>query len=79
MSNKGDRFNKGKPRWSLVAFFALVPMVRVLEYGANKYSDHNWQKGLDKKEILESLMRHLVSLMDGEIRDEESGNCILDI
>lgn len=69
----GDRFNAGKLRWSLVPFFALEPMVRVLEYGSRKYSDHNWQKGLDKKEILESLMRHLTSLMDGEIRDEESG------
>ena len=32
----------------------------------------NWKLGLDKKEILESLMRHLISLMDGEEYDNES-------
>lgn len=34
----GLRYNKGKLRWSLVDFKSLEPMVRVLEYGAHKYS-----------------------------------------
>jgi len=34
---------------------------------------HNWKKGSDQKEILESLMRHLTALMDGETNDPESG------
>lgn len=47
MSEKlGDRFNEGKPRWSLVPQSALIPMVRVLEFGAKKYGDYNWAKGL---------------------------------
>lgn len=69
----GLRYNTGKLRWGLVPFFALAPLVRVLMFGAQKYSDDNWKEGLDKKEILESLMRHLTALMDGEIRDPESG------
>lgn len=70
---KGDRFNEGKLRWSLVHYKSLEPLVRVLEFGAKKYGDNNWQKGLDKKEILESAMRHLAALMDGEVYDKESG------
>ena len=70
---KGDRFNEGKPRWSLVDWNSMIPLVRVLEFGAKKYSDDNWKKGLDKKEILESMMRHLMALMDGEDIDPESG------
>lgn len=70
---KGDRFNEGKLRWSLVHFKSLEPLVRVLEFGAKKYGDYNWQKGLDKTEILESAMRHLTDLMDGEVYDKESG------
>lgn len=70
---KGLRHNSGKLRWSLVSWKALEPMVRVMMYGAQKYSNDNWKKGLDKTEILESLMRHLTSLMDGELRDKESG------
>ena len=70
---KGKRYNKGKPEWSLVDFNALVPMVRVLEYGTKKYSRDNWKGGLKKNEILESLARHLFSMMDGELYDKESG------
>jgi len=71
--NKGLRYNEGKPKWGLVHFKSLEPMVRVLEYGAKKYSPDNWKKGLDKKEILESMMRHIAALMDGEEIDPETG------
>ena len=70
---KSDRFNEGKPRWGLVHFESLVPMIRVLEFGAKKYSPENWKKGLDLREILESMQRHLAALMDGEEIDKESG------
>lgn len=71
--NKADRYNQGKLRWSLVNYKSLEPMVRVLEFGATKYSDNDWKKGLDKKEILESMQRHLAELMDGNKIDSESG------
>lgn len=73
MAEQGDRFNEGKPKWSLVHYESLVPMIRVLEFGANKYSPENWKKGLDPKEVLESMQRHLAALMDGEEVDSESG------
>jgi hypothetical protein len=72
-SSSGVRFNNGKLRWSLVHFKSLEPMVRVLEFGAAKYDDHNWKKGLPSKEILESMQRHLAALIDGETHDKESG------
>lgn len=71
--NQGMRFNEGKPQWSLIDFKSLEPMVRVLEFGAKKYARDNWKKGLDKNQILESMMRHVVALMDGEVNDSESG------
>jgi hypothetical protein len=70
--NSADRFNTGKRKWSLVNYQSLEPMVEVLEFGAKKYSPDNWKRGLDKKEILESLQRHLAKLMDGETHDQES-------
>lgn len=70
---KADRYNKGKLKWSLVHWGSLAPMVEVLMFGAEKYSPDNWKKGLDKKEILESMVRHLTALMDGESHDKESG------
>ena len=51
--NKGLRYNKGKRKWSYISFKALEPMIEVLEFGAVKYEPLNWQKGMDKKELLE--------------------------
>lgn len=70
---KGDRFNQGKAKWSLVPQTALLPMVEVLEFGARKYSAHNWKRGLSTTEICESLKRHLDAFMEGEDSDPESG------
>lgn len=69
----GSRYNTGKPKWSLVPQSALLPMVAVLEYGAEKYAPHNWMKGLKVTEICESMKRHLDAFMEGETYDPESG------
>ena len=68
----GLRYNTGKLRWSLVSRKALAPMVRVLMFGAEKYDDHNWKKGLKYTEVCESLQRHLNAFIDGEDNDPES-------
>lgn len=73
MSDKAIRHNNGKLQWSLVHYASLEPMVRVLEFGKSKYGAENWKKGLDRKEILESMQRHLAALMDGEALDKETG------
>jgi hypothetical protein len=69
----GMRYNDGKLKWSYVHWASIEPMVRVLMFGAQKYEPFNWQKGLKKDEILESMMRHIAKLMDGEMNDPESG------
>ena len=69
---EGDRFNKGKLKWSLVSFKSLEPMVRVLMFGIEKYDSHNWKKGLKYTEICESLQRHLNAFLEGEDDDKES-------
>jgi len=68
----GERHNEGKIRWGLVSWKALVPMVQVLMFGANKYSAWNWTKGLSYTEICESLLRHTHAFMEGEDDDPES-------
>lgn len=70
---QGLRYNTSKRKWSLVHFKSLEPMVEVLEFGAKKYSPDNWKKGFPKKEVLESMQRHLAALLDGEENDSESG------
>ncbi len=69
---EGIRKNEGKLKWSLVSFKALEPMVRVLMFGAEKYSSWNWSKGLKYTEICESLQRHIYAFIQGEDNDQES-------
>lgn len=70
---KALRYNEGKLRWSLVDWKSMEPMVHVLEFGAKKYEEENWKKPMDKKQILNSAMRHLIAMMNGEEIDPESG------
>jgi hypothetical protein len=72
MGEKGERRNEGKLRWNLISWAALVPLVQVLTFGADKYDDHNWKKGLSYTETIESLQRHLISFIEGEDNDKES-------
>ena len=76
--SQGNRFNEGKPKWSLVPQSSLIPMVQVLEFGAKKYGAYNWVKGLSIREICESLKRHLDAFMEGEdIFGKGISNCAL--
>lgn len=68
-----DRFNNGKPQWSMVDFKSLEDMVRVLEFGEKKYSRDNWKKGLKTTEVVDSLLRHIYAYLNGEDIDPESG------
>jgi hypothetical protein len=68
----GLRYNTGKAKWSLIDFESLEGMVRVMEYGANKYAAHNWKKGMSHTEISECLMRHLFSYLACDDFDVES-------
>ncbi len=69
----GARHNEGKPRWGLLPWDGLLTCVQVLEAGARKYADRNWERGLQWVETSECLIRHLTAWLQGEDRDDESG------
>lgn len=73
MKTKADRYNTGKPKFSLIDLQSLEPMVAVLEYGTLKYARDNWKKGLPITEIMDSMMHHQAALLRGEDYDPESG------
>lgn len=69
-----SRYNEGKLRWSLLYTPAIEELIRVLENGAKKYGDYNWQKGFkDPNCCYDSMMRHIQAYPSGEIVDKESG------
>lgn len=49
MSGQGKRYNQNKPRWSLMSYEAMLPMIKVLEYGAHKYTIYEDANGEEIK------------------------------
>ena len=68
----GDRFNEGKIRPSLLPVVCYEHILQILEMGAKKYGEKNWQKGLKYSTCLDSLERHLLAVKNGEDTDTES-------
>ena len=69
----GMRFNSGKLPMHLVPTSAIYALADVLEYGATKYDDHNWRRGMKWSVPYSCAMRHLLKWFEGEEKDEESG------
>ena len=67
--------DSAKTDWSLLPMEAVEDIVKVLEFGAKKYSANNWRTGtgFSYKRILNSLLRHIFAYMRGEDLDPESG------
>ena len=67
------RYNDNKIEFSLIDLNSLEDCVKVLAFGAKKYTRNNWQKGFPLTSILNSMMRHISALQKGEMIDPESG------
>ena len=65
--------DSGKLQWSLMPFEELKDVVRILMFGAEKYSPDNWKKCDNTKRYKDALVRHVISYVIGDEKDEESG------
>jgi hypothetical protein len=74
----GTKADGEKPKWYLVSWKAVTGMVRVLTFGAIKYDERNWEKGIAYSRVFAALMRHLTAWWGGEKLDAESGMPHLD-
>jgi len=70
----GMKFDQDKLRWDLLPMDAVQEAVKIMTFGARKYSANNWQKLEDfDNRYYGALMRHLTAWRLGESRDPESG------
>ena len=70
----GRKDDQGKIDYSLLPWDIVDEVVRVLQFGAQKYDRDNWRKVPDGlRRYSNAAMRHLVALQRGEINDPESG------
>jgi hypothetical protein len=69
----GVKFDNGKPSISLAPSEAILGMCDAFGYGAKKYERNNYRKGYEWTRALDAAVRHILSELDGEEKDEESG------
>ena len=62
----GWKNDTGKVRLELVPPELLFAVGQVLTFGANKYADRNWEKGLSWGRVFGALMRHLWAWWGGK-------------
>ena len=73
MKEEGLKFDNGKTRYELVPPEALEEITKVLTFGATKYADRNWEKGIKYSRVFGACMRHLWAWWRGEDKDPETG------
>jgi Domain of unknown function (DUF5664) len=69
----GTKDDNQKDPWHLLPFDAVRGIVKVLMFGANKYGERNWEKGLAYSRCYSALQRHLVSWWNREGVDSDTG------
>ena len=71
--SSGTKHDGDKLRYDLFPPEALDEIAKVLTYGANKYDDRNWEKGIAYGRVFAATMRHLWSWWKREENDQETG------
>ena len=71
---QGMKFDGGKRDFTLLPWGGVEEIVKVLEFGAAKYSRDNWKHVEDgQHRYTKAAFRHLIAYDKGEINDPESG------
>ena len=65
--------DEDKARFHLIPPESIKGVADVLTFGAKKYGERNWEKGLDSSRIFSAAQRHLWAWWSGEENDHESG------
>lgn len=66
------KHDAGKPDWTLLPWEPLKYVVRVLEFGAKKYSRNNWKNCDDVNRYHRAAISHHIAHLQGEWLDPES-------
>lgn len=70
---RAQKHDGGKPQASLLWWPWVSGVVAVLGYGKQKYSAHQWGRGIAYSRLFDAAMRHLTAWWGGERNDPESG------
>jgi len=69
----GTKHDQEKAGLQYLSNIWILGVGRVLSFGAKKYADHNWRKGIHLSRLLAACLRHVFAFMGGEDKDPETG------
>jgi len=72
LNNRAIKNDNGKPPMGLLPWPALIEVTRVLNFGAQKYTKHNWRHGMDWSRLYDAALRHITSFIEGKNLDDET-------
>jgi hypothetical protein len=70
---------EGKRRYDLISPVALARLAGVLERGAAKYGDRNWEKGQPLSRYLDSALRHTFQVLAGKTDEDHAGQAMCNL
>lgn len=74
MITEARKDDNGKAPWHLFPWDAAEQVVLVLKFGASKYAERNWEKGIVYSRVFAATQRHLKAwFQDREDIDKDSG------
>lgn len=76
--NSGTKADVGKAPYHLIAPELLAGVAKVLAFGASKYDERNWERGMEWSRVFSALQRHIWAWHEGEEADPETGFSHLD-
>lgn len=69
----------GKGRPDLIPTLFIQRLAVVMEKGAEKYGDRNWEKGIPLARYYASAQRHLMQAFDGDTDEDHLGQCAFNV
>lgn len=70
--SEGRKDDHGKLPWHLLPPDAVEQVLQVLKFGADRYGERNWERGMGWHRPFSAAMRHLWAWWRGEERDPDS-------
>lgn len=69
----------GKGRYDLITPFGLRRLALVMERGADKYADRNWESGMPYCRCLDSALRHIMQFIAGDDDEDHLGHATFNL
>ena|SRR5690606_1387911 len=70
---------EGKPRYDLIPPAPLKRVAELYARGAEKYSAHNWTRGMGTSRMLASAMRHLEQYRAGDVDEDHLAAVVFNV